>query len=562
MLDPNRITKIRLFYSQHILPLVYDYSLSFYEALCKIAGVLNDTIEVVEDIDDRVTQNTEKITDLGDIVNGFDDRIQAAEDKADQALEGVNDLRPTVVQNAADIRDHSNAIADLQTRVALLEGYAGWGSLTPATTDDLDDLKDEIEDDFNDRFDEVEELIDALIQGGYTPTYGTVDFGKGVLLRAAPTELDPNHMEIASEDFQVSAAYVQALNMVYGNIYISMSEGANVNAIPGDTFVLCWKNSTELPPIASDFPGVKVQWDSQLLHTPDLFKMGIDYNNTFTKRVDCFYGKRDQYADYVGTGYKWYAPVYLNNIATGSPVTNWAIIQIPFCYLSLRSLNTWDYEMTTPLSLDGATVLNTEVKPFSAANNGRSFEYYASFAYDDNDEANFGTSMLMSLNTSSTAGTGSMYWTGASNDDNLTSTNLKVRDPGFGIGGGSNVAKTYIQDCIRGTNFRKRSGNNSFTMKSVNDDNCSENVFHILYDSEAKTFTATLTHRYADNTEDESEIVLDLHLNGAAMAFSDSDMPLLIGGCLTADYTVGTYQRYVGSASAPVTLNYCRFRYL
>ena len=218
--------------------------------------------------------------------------------------------------------------------------------------------------------------------------------------------------------------------------------------------------------------------------------------------------------------------------------------------------------MTTPLSLDGATVLNTEVKPFSAANNGKSFEYYASFSYADNNTANFGTSMLMCLNASSTAGTGSMYWTGASDDDNLTSNNLKIRDPGFGFGGGSNVSKTYIQDCIRGTNFRKRNGNKSFTMKSLNDDNCRENVFHVVYDAEAKTFTATLTHRYADTTEDESEIVLDLHLNGAAMTFSDSDMPLLIGGCLTSDYTVGTYQRYVGSSSAPVTLNYCRFRFL
>lgn len=562
MLDPKRITKIRLFYSQHVLPLVYDYSLSFYEALCKVAGVMNDTIEAVEEIDERVTQNTTNITNLTEVVNGFDDRIQEAENKADEAINGLNDIRPTVIQNSETLRDHSNILADFETRIALLEGYAGWGTKTPATTDDLDDLKTEIEDDFDEKFTEVEELIDALIQGGYTPTYGTVDFGKGVLLRAAPTEQDPEHMEIASEDFQVSAAYVQALNMVYGNICISMSEGANVNAIPGDTFVLTWKNSTELPPIASDFPGVKVQWDDELRHIPDLFKMGIDYNNTFTKRVDCFYGKRDQYADYVGSGYKWYAPVYLNNIATGSPVKNWAIIQIPFCYLSLRSLNAWDYEMTTPLSLDGSTVLNTGVKPFLAANNGKSFEYYASFLYDDNDAANFGTSMLMGVNTSSTAGTGSMYWTGGAADNNLESGNLKVHDPGFGLGGGSYVSNTYIQDCIRGTNFRKRSGNKSFTMKSLNDDNCRENVFHVVYDADAKTFTATLTHRYVDNTEDSEEIVLDLHNNGVAMEFSDSDMPLLIGGCLTDSYTVGTYQRYVGSSEAPVTLNYCRFRFL
>jgi len=562
MLDPKRITKIRLFYSQHVLPLVYDYSLSLYEALCKVAGVLNDTIDAVEEIDNRVTQNTENITNLTEIVNNFDNRIQEAEDKANEAIDGLNDLRPIVIQNSETLRNHSNILADFETRIALLEGYAGWGTKTPATIDDLDDLKTDIEDDFNQKFTEIEELINALIQGGYTPTYGTVDFGKGVLLRAAPTEQDPEHMEIASEDFQVSAAYVQALNMVYGNIYISMSEGANVNAIPGDTFVLVWKNSTELPPIASDFPGVKVQWDDDLLHVPDLFKMGIDYNNTFTKRVDCFYGNRDQYADYVGSGYKWYAPVYLNNIATGSPVKNWSIITIPFCYLSLKSLSAWDYEMNTPLSLDGATVLNTEVKPFSAANNGKSFEYYASFSYPDNATANFVKSMLMVVNTSATGGTGGVSWTGGANNTDLSHSQLKVRDPGFGFGGGSSAPNNYIQNCVRGTNFRIRSGNKNFYMKSLNDDNCLENVFHVVYDAEAKTFTATLTHRYADTTEDEREIVLDLHNNGVAMEFSDSDMPLLIGGCLTDSYTVGTYQRYVGSPEAPVTLNYCRFRFL
>ena len=47
----NRITKVRLFYTQHVLPLIYDYSLSFYEALCKIADTLNDTIEAVEELD-------------------------------------------------------------------------------------------------------------------------------------------------------------------------------------------------------------------------------------------------------------------------------------------------------------------------------------------------------------------------------------------------------------------------------------------------------------------------------------------------------------------------------
>ena len=370
MLDPKRITKIRLFYSQHILPLVYDYSLSFYEALCKVAGVLNDTIEAVEEIDNRVTQNTENITNLTQLVNGFDDLIREAENKADQAINGLADLTPIVNQHSIDIQKHTAELADLETRVALLEGYAGWGTKTPATTDDLDDLKNKIEGDVDAKLEDVEELINALIQGGYTPKYGSVDFGLATLLRASPTEQDPNHMEIASQDFQVSAAYVQALNMVYGCFYISMSEGASVNAIPGDTFVLCWKNSADLPAIAHDFPGVKVRWDDKT-HVPDVFKLGIDYNNTFTKRVDCFFTpNRDQYPDILGRGYRWYAPVYLNNIDTGSPVKNWAIIQIPFCYLSLGSggyTETDLYSIANPVSrAAGEGVLDTNINLTSA----------------------------------------------------------------------------------------------------------------------------------------------------------------------------------------------------
>lgn len=365
MLEPKRITKIRLFYSQHVLPLVYDYSLSFYEALCKIAGTLNDTIEAVEDIDGRVTENTTNITNLTEVVNNFDDRIQDAEDKADQAINGLADLTPIVNQHTITLQNHTTDLSDLETRVSLLEGYAGWGSLTPATTEDLDDMKTEIEDDVDGKLADIEDLIDALIQGGYTPKYGSVDFGLATLLRAAPTELDPDHMEIASQDFQVSASYVQALNMVYGCFYISMSEGATVNAIPGDTFVLCWKNSADLPAIAHDFPGVKVRWDTET-HVPDVFKIGIDYNNTFTKRVDCFFTpNRDQYPDYLGNGYRWYAPVYLNNIDTGSPVTNWAIIQIPFCYLSLGAggyTETDLYSIVSPVSrTSGEGVLDTAI---------------------------------------------------------------------------------------------------------------------------------------------------------------------------------------------------------
>lgn len=336
----NRITKVRLFYTQHVLPLIYDYSLSFYEALCKIADTLNDTIEAVEELDTRVTQNTTNINNLTTIVNNFDDRIEAAEQNAQDAKDATDaltidleTLRTQVIRNRTDINNHTSELADHETRISVLEGYAFEG-VTPVSQDDMETyINNYFTKIINEIINPMRDEIDALAQGGYTPVYGSVDFGQGVLLKA----MGDGTMEIASRDFQVSAAYVQALNMVYGCIYISQSEGAVVDAVPGNKFVLCWKDSPDLPPIAHDFPGVKVAWDDET-HVPDLFKMGIDYNNLLSKRVDAFYTpNRDQYPGYLGTGYKWYAPVYLNNISTGSPVENWAIIQIPFCYLSLRS---------------------------------------------------------------------------------------------------------------------------------------------------------------------------------------------------------------------------------
>lgn len=332
------IARLRFWYAQTVLPLVYDYSLSLYELVCKLADSINQALDAVDELDDKV-DHLQELVDSMDIealrqeINNFEDIVNQNTVIVNNLGENLETLRTQVINNTSHLNDVDNILADHETRISVLEGYAFEG-ISPVTQQYLEDyVNNYFQTVINEYITNMQGEIDALAQGGYTPVYGSVDFGSGVLLKALPD----GAMEIASRDFQVSAAYVQALNMVYGCFYISQSEGASVNAIPGDTYVLCWKDSSDLPPIAHDFPGVKVAWDSDT-HVPDLFKMGIDYNNTFTKRVDAFYTpNRDQYPGYLGTGYKWYAPVYLNNISTGSPVENWAIIQIPFCYLSLRS---------------------------------------------------------------------------------------------------------------------------------------------------------------------------------------------------------------------------------
>lgn len=44
----NKVRPFR-FWSQKVLPLVYDDSLSYYEVLCKLTGKLNEVIDFVND---------------------------------------------------------------------------------------------------------------------------------------------------------------------------------------------------------------------------------------------------------------------------------------------------------------------------------------------------------------------------------------------------------------------------------------------------------------------------------------------------------------------------------
>ncbi len=49
--NPKTITPFH-FYCQHVLPLVYDESLSYYEVLCKIQSKLNEVIKSQNDLQD------------------------------------------------------------------------------------------------------------------------------------------------------------------------------------------------------------------------------------------------------------------------------------------------------------------------------------------------------------------------------------------------------------------------------------------------------------------------------------------------------------------------------
>lgn len=227
----------------------------------------------------------------------------------------------------------------------------------------------------------------------------------------------------------------------------------------------------------------------------------------------------------------------------------------------------WDYILPSTVIFDGdpSRVINTGITPFDSQHNGRSWEFTCMVLLVNSSAVNLNQSMLVCCNTSTTTATGNMYWTGGASDTNLTHSQMKVLDPGFGFGGSGVSSTSTIHCCMRGTTFRKRS-TTGVQLKGAMDGNCNLNVINVMYDATNHKFTTTITYKYADDTEETTE-PWDLSLmNGAdPMTFTTSDTPIILGGCYTSSYTVGSYQRAVGTSdffgSVTIPAQGFRFRY-
>jgi len=120
----KKLNRLKIFYQQHILPIVYDYSMSLSEVVQKLVKVVNNLVDEVGDIEDKT--------------GVYDDKIAALESKsADQAvynehinaeIEEINNTiseLPTydVIEDIrTDINNINSSVADLDTRVTVLEG--------------------------------------------------------------------------------------------------------------------------------------------------------------------------------------------------------------------------------------------------------------------------------------------------------------------------------------------------------------------------------------------------------------------------------------------------------
>lgn len=123
------IEKLRMFYTQKVLPLVYDYSLSFYEILCKTTDKLNEVVDRQNDVTDATAEALEEIATYSDRITAVETKnaqqdvgIRNANETANEArtevnrVEGIANTAYETAESVRGIADDAKAEADSVNR--------------------------------------------------------------------------------------------------------------------------------------------------------------------------------------------------------------------------------------------------------------------------------------------------------------------------------------------------------------------------------------------------------------------------------------------------------------
>ena len=115
---PTKIHRFR-FWCQHVLPLVYDDSLSYMELLCKVVHQLNEVIEGHNTL-------TDNVKDLGDAVNDLEAHVLAVESIINTFINEVNQRFSTLetdLNNKIDgkFNEYDAKLDGFDSRITILE---------------------------------------------------------------------------------------------------------------------------------------------------------------------------------------------------------------------------------------------------------------------------------------------------------------------------------------------------------------------------------------------------------------------------------------------------------
>jgi len=230
--------------------------------------------------------------------------------------------------------------------------------------------------------------------------------------------------------------------------------------------------------------------------------------------------------------------------------------------------NSWDYHIENWV-FDGTDecVVNTGITPFSSDNINKGWKMEFSLTLDSTSSGAVTQKMYIVCNTSATANSGGLYWSGRARDE-VSHNQQRINDPGFALGGNS-TGTGRCEFRMRGTEHMSDRTPTIGNILGISDGTY-ETVFNIEYDKSSHSITVTTYNldQYGEHISglDDTSMINELYgVPGGVNTFSVSNTPIILGGCYNNSYTHdenNPYWRVVGNGTDPVTLNYFRFKYL
>lgn len=89
-MEDNNFNKTELFencYCQKVLPLAYDNSLSYYEVLCKLTGKINELIDIINETDNTISEETAQRSEADTQLQNNINTEKTARENADAQLQ-------------------------------------------------------------------------------------------------------------------------------------------------------------------------------------------------------------------------------------------------------------------------------------------------------------------------------------------------------------------------------------------------------------------------------------------------------------------------------------------
>lgn len=150
----EKIAHVRLL-CHHVLPAVYDESLSYLEGLAKLTFKVNESIKAVNALNDNVDVLNDSVTELNDRVTTVEGEIDGFEKEVTKRVAQLEwELKETINQSINDMENRVDAsIADLNTRMTELENYV---------SSTVDGLVKEVKDLIAEELEKIQLLYDSL----------------------------------------------------------------------------------------------------------------------------------------------------------------------------------------------------------------------------------------------------------------------------------------------------------------------------------------------------------------------------------------------------------------